>query len=468
MSTGLPGEEMTLAELIRLADIYDRPVPRYTSYPTAVEFREGITSQDYRGLLTQAAVRPNEPLSLYLHVPFCAERCTYCACEVIPTHKASVAEDYLRRLLREAELVASGLGGRRRLKVVHLGGGTPTYLSPAQLVRLFDHLRSRFEIDPLAEISVEVDPRVTSHEHLEAMKASGVSRLSLGIQDFDQQVQVAIGRNQTTGQTLKLVADCRKIGFENLNFDLVYGLPEQTPDSMEETIDKVVVLRPDRIALYGYAHVPWMRPNQKTIRAESLPGPHRRLELFWLAQSHLRKAGYVAVGMDHFALPHDDLAVAYREQRLGRNFMGFTPHTDLEILGLGVSSIGFVAGAYVQNQKRLAAYYRTIDAGELPSERGVRTTQDDTVRRWTIHEILCHGRILKLAFENRFGVAFDSYFERELPNVAELEAEGLVRLAPGVIAATERGQFFLRNLALVFDRYRAQPDAAAQRFSRAV
>ncbi len=445
-----------------------RPVPRYTSYPTAVQFQTAFGPQEAERILRRAAERANEPLALYVHIPFCAHRCSYCACEVVVARRPQAAETYLGHLEKEIAGTSRWLGGRTGLQVLHLGGGTPTFLSPAQIERLFETLTSRFKLLPEAEVSVELDPRATTAMHVRTLRGAGVNRVSLGVQDFDPGVQEKIGRHQTAEETLNLFHSCREAGFERINLDLVYGLPGQTEGTIGDLVERVASLRPDRIALYGYAHVPWMRKNQSAIPAESLPDPVERLKLFLQAAEGITRAGYDPIGMDHFALPADELAIACRARRLGRNFMGYTPHGSIEMLGLGVSSIGHIGAAYLQNHKKLATYYQRIESGVLPIERGCLCSLDDDVRRSVIHDLLCHLSVDFDSFENRWGMKFESYFRIEMKDLEDLEQRGLIRRIDRRIEATPLGRLFVRNVALVFDRYNRFPLGAAPRLSSSV
>ena len=451
-----------------LATRYDRAGPRYTSYPTAVQFTEEFGPAEYRKALQDASKGGDEPWSIYIHVPFCARRCTYCGCQVIPTRKRSVADDYLDHLEMEIELVAGMLGGRRRLKVLHLGGGTPTFLTPAELERLFAALGRRFPACELAEFSVELDPRATSDEHLSTLLAMGTNRVSMGVQDLTPAVQRAIGRDQTVEQTIELYRKCREKSFQSINFDLVYGLPRQTLASFEHSLRQIVLLRPDRVAMYGYAHVPWMRSQQRAIDPATLPTGPERLRMFLRAGEIFAEAGYLPIGMDHFALPHDDLAVASRSGRLGRNFMGYTPHDRLGIIGLGISSIGQVAGAYVQNQKKLSAYYRMLEEGTFPVERGYRCTADDEVRRYAIHQLLSNLRLDLAAFESKAGIRFEDYFQEEAASLRDCESDGLIRRDRDAITVTPLGRCFIRNVVMTLDRHNRGASAGGPKFSRTV
>lgn len=456
------------AEIEALAALFDSPAPRYTSYPTAAQFTEDFTSADYREELQRAAGRKDEPLSLYVHVPFCARRCAYCACEVTVSRSSTAAGAYLARLEVEASLLARTLAGRSGVQVLHVGGGTPTFLTPSQLDRLFSDLGARFRLLAGAEVSVEIDPRVTTPEHIAVLRSAGVNRVSLGVQDLSPRVQEAIGRRQTAEETARSYQACRAAGFRGINLDLVYGLPGQDLESVAATIDQVIELRPDRIALYGYAHVPWMRPNQWAIDAASLPGPAARLGMLHLASTRLARAGYQPIGMDHFALPADPLAAASRERRLGRDFMGYNDHPGIEVLGLGPSAISHFGRAYAQNEKKLAGYYRMLDAAELPVFRGRRATLDDEVRRRVIHEVLCRLEVDLAGFEARTGLPFDVYFREESADLERLATRGLIERAADRIRVTAAGRWFLRSVALAFDRYNRLSSGPKARFSKAV
>ena len=456
-------------DLATLIARYDRPGPRYTSYPTAVEFHTGFTEADYRVRLA-AAAGVDAPLSLYLHVPFCESRCTYCGCAVIATAKRDVAATYLTYLEREIAMLASALGPRRRVVQCHWGGGTPTYLSPAQIARLDATVRMHFDVASDAEKAIEIDPRVTTPEQIALLRRLGFNRLSFGVQDFDDRVQDAIGRHQTHDQTRRLYRTCRDAGFDSINFDLVYGLPRQTLESFRRTLAAVVDLRPDRIAVYSYAHVPWLRPHQKAIDASALPDAQAKRALVGAAVDAFAAAGYVSIGMDHFALPGDELAVAARERRLHRNFMGYTVKPAPDSVGVGVSAIGDAAGAFAQNYKSLARYYEAIDAGRFPIERGYALNDDDQVRRYVIAELMCNFHLDGGALRRRFGVDLETRFGPELDRLTQPEgpaADGLVRVDRGGLTVTDRGRLFVRNVCMVFDRYLAAHEGRPV-FSRTV
>jgi len=449
----------------------DRPGPRYTSYPTAVEFHGGVGDAEYRQRLATAdAAGAAAPLSLYVHIPFCAKHCTYCGCHVIATPQRDVAVDYLGYVGRELELVARELPQRRALAQMHWGGGTPTYLEPRQLAELFAHVTSQFRLLPDAEVAVEVDPRVTSAEHLETLAQLGFNRLSFGVQDFTPEVQEAIGRNQTFEQTESLMATARNLGFrEGINLDLVYGLPFQSEATFRRSLERVVELRPDRLAIYSFAYVPWVRPQQKRLDATALPQRETKLALYLAALEMLLAAGYEPIGMDHFALPGDELARAAREGRLDRNFMGYTVKPTSTMIAFGVSGIGEVAGGFFANERKLSRYYTAIDEGRLPVERGYLLDDDDLVRQFVIRQLMCNFRIDKRDVERRFGVDFDAYFASALAGLDELAAEGFVVADAAAVTVPPAGRLFVRNVCMAFDRY-LEAKRAAERpvFSRTV
>lgn len=447
---------------------YDRPGPRYTSYPTAVQFHDGFGETAYRERLADAAGSP-DPLSLYLHLPFCEERCSFCGCMVIITRKREVAATYLQYLLREIAMLRDALGPRRRVVQYHWGGGTPTYLAPAQMAQLHEAVVSAFDLDPGAEAAIEVDPRVTSMEQLALLRELGFNRLSLGVQDFTPEVQQAVNRVQSVEATRALFDQARALGFASINIDLIYGLPRQTRSSFAATIETVARMRPDRIALYSYAHVPWLRGNQKAIPMADLPGPEQKLELFVEAMGRFLDAGYAQIGMDHFAVPDDTLAQAAAAGRLHRNFMGYTTRPAPDLVGAGVSAIGELAGAFAQNVKKLSTYYAAIDGGRFPVERGYRLDADDRIRRDVIAGIMCAFRVDRSEIAARHGIDFDAYFGDELAELAGTpQADGLVVLDDRGFTVTPAGRLFVRNLAMIFDRHLRERRAAGPTFSRTI
>jgi len=450
---------------------YDRPGPRYTSYPTAVEFSPAYDAPAYFDSLQEAAAHPDDPLSLYVHLPFCEHRCTFCGCNVVVTRHREVCEKYLNYLQREIREVARRLGRRRRVVQYHWGGGTPTYLAIDEMRALQKVVTDCFEILPDAEAAIEVDPRVTSRDQIDLLRAMGFNRLSMGVQDFDPDVQAIINRNQTEEQTRELFVYSRRAGFASINIDLIYGLPLQKPETFAKTLDTVIELRADRVAVYSYAHVPWLRTQQKGFDPALLPSPEQKLDLYCLARETFLRAGYRAIGMDHFAVPEDELAKAVETRTLSRNFMGYTIKAAPDMIGVGVSAIGDVAGAYAQNQKKLPRYYDAIDKGALPIERGYRLSADDRIRRYVITQLMCNFHLDKRAVEDRFGIAFDRVFERELTQLAApdgLIASGFVTASREALDVAPLGRLFVRNVAMLFDRYLLAKKSDARIFSRTV
>jgi len=462
------------ADIARLVAAHDRPGPRYTSYPTAVEFHPetqgGVGETEARARLELANRRAAEPLSLYLHLPFCAHRCLFCGCNVIITPHKERTLPYLDLLVREAELVAALLPDRRALSQLHLGGGTPTYNAPEDLARTVRRVLELFPARADAELAVEVDPRVTTFEHLDALGALGFNRISLGVQDFSPAVQAAVERLQSVEQTSNVIEHARRRGFRGVNLDLIYGLPFQTPESFEASLRTALSLRPDRAAVYSYAYVPWKGAHMKDIEPATLPPAELKLELGAIARELFLGAGYEPIGMDHYAAPHDELALAKRAGRLRRNFQGYTVIPASDVIGLGISSIGDVAGAYLQNTKKLTEYEQLVAAGHLPIERGVLRSAEDELRRDVIHELLCNFALDVPAIERRHAIRFEQHFARDLELLREEEAQGLVRIGPERIEVTPTGELFVRNLAMCFDTYWRDKHAgsAKPKFSRTV
>ncbi len=449
---------------------FDRPGPRYTSYPTAVEFHDGVGEAAYLDRLAQAdAAGPQAPLSLYAHLPFCEHRCLFCGCHVVITPHMPVAEKYLNYVMVEIDRVAALLPNRRRVAQMQWGGGTPTYFSPDQLSDLMGQYRDHFEFIPGAEIAIEVDPRVTSHEHLDRLVEIGFNRLSMGVQDLTPEVQEAIARGQTYEETADLMEYARTVGFtEGINLDLIYGLPMQQMETFESNLDKVIGLRPDRVAMYSFAYVPWIRGHQKKLDKETMPSPDLKLRLYLAAMDRFLDAGYEPIGMDHFALPDDELAVAAREGRLHRNFMGYSVMPASDMIAFGISGIGEVQGAFFQNLKKLSTYYDALDAGGLPVQRGYVLDQDDKVRQHVIREIMCNFRVSKADVSQRFGLSFDEYFAPELESLDELKAAGFVEETDTEVRVRDQGRIFVRNACMVFDRYLRAKSPEGPMFSRTV
>lgn len=431
-----------------------RPGPRYTSYPTAPAWRtEGFGWREYAERLERAEGEgANAPLSIYMHLPFCREMCRYCGCSVVVTDRAEKVDRYLDYLAREMDLVTARLPRRRRVDQLHLGGGTPTWLDVRQLARLWQLVTARFAIAPGADLALEVDPRVTSPEQLALLHRCGFARVSMGVQDFTPEVQDAIGRQQSVELTEALYRAARELGYRTINFDLVYGLPRQRPETFALTLEHALRLRPDRLALFSYAHVPWMRPHQRAIDEAELPDAVQKVRLFELARGKLLAAGYVQIGMDHFALPSDALAQARLVHRLHRNFQGYITQPSGDTLAFGITAISDVQGAYAQNVKRIADYYRHLDAGELPIERGCALTAEDLLRRDVIHGLMCNFVVDLAQVTRAHGFAAD-HFTAELATLCWAEEQGLLRRSGLTLEVTPLGQLFVRNVAMAFDAY---------------
>jgi oxygen-independent coproporphyrinogen III oxidase len=449
---------------------YDKPGPRYTSYPTAVEFTDVFDDAAYRGRLEAASVMTDQPLSLYVHLPFCEERCLYCGCMTIITRRREVANRYLKYLEREIELLAGVLQGRRTVIQYHWGGGTPTYLTVEQIERLHSVISRHFAVQVDAEMAIEIDPRVTTREQLRVLRSLGFNRLSMGVQDFASDVQEAIGRFQPERATRELYDYARSIGFNSINLDLIYGLPRQNLTSFARTLSTVTAMRPDRIAVYSYAHVPWLRPHQRHIEVSELPQRDVKLRLIGTAIESFVSSGYMPIGMDHFALTDDELAVAARERRLHRNFMGYTTRRATDMVGVGLSAISDVCGAFAQNVKKLPSYYAALDARRFPIERGYTLTDDDNIRRQVITELMCNFSVDRRTVENRFGIDFDQYFESELETLTAPGgpvSDGFLHVGPQALEVADEGRLFVRSICMHFDRYlRHHADRPA--FSRTI
>jgi oxygen-independent coproporphyrinogen III oxidase len=449
---------------------YDVAGPRYTSYPTADRFVEAFGETDYLQALEQrrdGLAAKSYPLSLYVHIPFCESLCYYCACNKIITKHHERGAEYLRYVEREVDLNIAHLGQGQMVSQLHLGGGSPTFLSDAELAQLMTMLRRNFQFAPGGEYSVEIDPRTVTRERLAALAAQGFNRLSFGVQDFEPAVQKAVHRIQPAEQVFDLVAASRELGFESVNVDLIYGLPMQTPETFERTLEQVTQLRPDRIALYAYAHLPERFKPQRRIHTPDLPPAASKLVMLSSAMRVLMAAGYVYVGMDHFALPTDALAVAKRQGRLHRNFQGYSTQPDCDLIALGVSSIGRVGPTFSQNVKTLDEYYDLLNQGRLPVARGLALSRDDLVRRTVIMALMCQGSVLFESVELSHLVDFKQYFAPELKTLETMQDQGLLTLDESGIHVTELGWFFVRGVAMVFDKY-LQVDKNRARFSKII
>jgi len=451
------------ADLIRK---YDGFGPRYTSYPTADRFHAGFGEKDYREhLAIRNASRSAQPLSLYVHLPFCNTICYYCACNKVITSNRSRAAPYVQRIEQEVARVADLIEGVAPVVQVHWGGGTPTFLPARELGALGALLRDAFPFDPEVEFGVEVDPRRCTDEQLDALAAAGVNRLSMGVQDVDPRVQQAVHRVQPFAETRAVVEGARARGIRSLNVDLIYGLPHQTAASFARTVEAVLALRPDRFAIFNFAYLPDLLRHQRALDAGAMPSPDEKLTILEDVVTTLTGAGYVFIGMDHFARPEDPLAQELRARTLVRNFQGYSTHGEADLIGLGASSIGQLGGGYAQNERTVGGYQEMVRGDGLATRRGLLMQPDDELRREIIVRLMCHFRVEKAAIEERFAVDFDDRFAGELARLQPLAADGLVELRPDRIEVTSLGRLLVRNVAMAFDAYLQRP---GQRFSRTV
>ena len=443
-----------MTDVLQLLKRYNEPTPRYTSYPPVPHWQTA-----HSGLLVSALRKSAAPLSVYVHVPFCERLCLYCGCNVVVNKNHDVASPYIEHLIAEMELLDIAHG--RLVTQMHWGGGTPTYLNPDQITELFNAIAERFTFAASGEYSIEIDPRVTTLDHLETLRRLGFNRLSVGVQDFDWNVQLAVRRVEPYSHTAALLEEARKLGFESINVDLIYGLPKQTRASFSETLDLVLQLSPDRLAVFSYAHVPKLKRQQRSFE-KFLPSEEEKLQLFVDAVDKLVGGGYEHIGMDHFAKPGDPLVIARDNGSLHRNFQGYTTHGETDLVGFGVSAISHVGNTFTQNYHELTAWEDEIDAGRIPVFRGYVQSRDDSIRAAVIEDCLSNAQISKGKIENRFSISFDDYFRLELMRLIELERDGLIEDRHSrIIRMTDRGRTFLRAVARVFDAF--QPAAVASK-----
>ncbi len=455
----------TLTVDLDLVRKYNVPGPRYTSYPPATHFISDVPVPNLLECI-QTNNHTQRPLSLYFHVPFCRSLCWYCGCTtVISTQQADSAR-YIEYLKKEMALMGKLLNPKRKVVQLHFGGGTPTFLTPDEIRGLGNFIHSRFEFDPDAEAGVEIDPRRLSRDHLGALREAGFNRASVGVQDHNPKVQSAVHRTQPFVETKMAVDWIRSTGFKSLNIDLIYGLPHQTETSFEKTIDDVLWLKPDRFAVFSYAHVPWIKPAQRIFTDDVLPSAEMKLRLLKLTIEKLTAAGYVYIGMDHFARPDDELVIAQRQKTLQRNFQGYSTHGEADIYSFGMSSISQIDACYWQNLKELPAYYESLDQGKLPLSKGYILTDDDQIRRRTIMRLMCDMGLDYAAMSQYLELDFPAYFGGELAALEDLEADGLVQTSRQGLTVTEQGRLFIRNLAMRFDAYQTARREA--QFSRTI
>ncbi len=438
---------------------YDQSGPRYTSYPTAVEFHPGFDAATY----ADACRRSNgtgRGLSLYFHIPFCDTVCFYCACNKIATKDRSLTQPYLDRVYRELALQAEFFDDSRQVEQLHWGGGTPTFLSPPQMTELMEQTRKHFALvdDDLAEVSIEIDPREATTESVALLRRLGFNRMSLGVQDFDQRVQAAVNRVQSEAETMAVLEAARAEGFRSISIDLIYGLPFQSVSSFERTLSRILECHPDRLSIFNYAHLPERFKPQRRIDAADLPRPEVKLDILQATIDRLTSSGYVYIGMDHFARPNDELALAQRDGTLYRNFQGYSTHSNCDLLGIGMTSIGMVANTYAQNERTIEEYYAALDAGRLPVFRGVALSRDDEIRRDVITRLICHFELPFARVEERWGVCFEDYFAEDLARVAPMAADGLLEVDGDGIRVLPRGRLLIRNICMAFDAYLASKE----------
>jgi oxygen-independent coproporphyrinogen III oxidase len=449
---------------VNLIKKYDTPTPRYTSYPPATELSESFTQQDFRDAISASNERQS-PLSLYFHIPFCQSPCYFCGCNVVISNNKDIAIPYLEYLVRDIKQTASLLDTSRKVSQIHWGGGTPNYLNTTQVEHLLKNITSNFNVDSDAEISIEVNPRHVNKDYIFFLRDIGFNRISFGIQDFNPQVQAAVNRVQSEEMLFNVMEWIRNAEFESVNVDLIYGLPYQTLHSFQKTVQKTIELDPDRIAVFNFAYVPWVKPVQKNISQETLPTPQEKLDIIQMTIDELTNNQYLFIGMDHFAKFDDELAIAQQNGTLWRNFQGYTTNAQAELIGFGATSISMLQEAYAQNHKKLKDYYQAIDAGVLPICKGFTLNQDDMIRRDVIMCIMAGGRLQKEDIEAKYGIGFDDYFSAELRTLEFLEADGLVNLSLKQINITEIGRLLVRNIAVIFDNRSPKRE---QKFSRAI
>jgi oxygen-independent coproporphyrinogen III oxidase len=439
---------------------YNRPGPRYTSYPTAPVWTDAYGPADFESAMQNAETN-RSPVSLYMHLPFCESLCLFCACNVIIRKDKSGTPDYLSVLKKEIDHIAGRVSRDRQVAQFHWGGGTPTYLSPEQIEDLFTYTRERFNFAPDAEIGIEVDPRVTSSKHLEVVRKMGFNRLSMGVQDFKEEVQKAIHRIQPYEVTRDLIANARQLGFDSINVDLIYGLPYQTAESFSHTVEQIVSLSPDRIAMFSYAHVPWLKKQQGSFVAH-LPEGMKKFDIFRNGLLKFLEAGYLYIGMDHFAKENDELAVSQRNRTLHRNFQGYTTKAGADLYGMGITAISGIQDTYAQNHRDIPSWEKAVNENGVATMRGYRLSQDDLIRREVISRLLCHTVIVKDEISKQFGIDFDEYFAPELERLKMPQEDGLVLLSDKEIRTAWLGRIFIRNLAMVFDPYLEKQQLASK------
>jgi len=455
--------------LTELMKKYDRPGPRYTSYPTAPLFSKEYGHEKYR----EEVVKTNHPenttdLSLYLHIPFCDTLCYFCGCTTIITKNRERVKDYLDYLKREIDLLSSYISQKRKVIQMHWGGGTPTYLTPSEISDIAAYFRQRFKFSDDAEVSVEIDPRELTFEHMQTLRQNGFNRVSMGVQDYNEDVLTAINRAQGEKITRQAIDWSRSLGFTSLNLDLVYGLPLQTIESFEKTIDHIIEVSPERIAVYNFAYVPWMKPHQKLIKPEDLPTTENKLKILLMTIKKFTDAGYVYIGMDHFAKATDELTLSQMNKSLHRNFQGYSTKAGCDLFGIGMSSISHFTNNYAQNSKTLTGYYEAINAGRFATEVGYQMSSDDELRKYIIMRLMCDLVLNTSEVEKKFNIKFNEYFGDVLINLQLFIDDALMEKSDNLLKVTLQGRLFLRNIAMCFDVYLAKVSKEKPVFSRTV
>jgi oxygen-independent coproporphyrinogen III oxidase len=439
--------------MLALLHKYDKPGPRYTSYPTAPIFSPEFNAGKFAAAIDETNRRNSSPISLYFHIPFCDTLCYFCGCTMLVSNNREKIAEYVQVLKKEIDLLAVKISPDRQVEQIHWGGGTPTHLTPDEIADLATHINKKFRIHPDAEVSVELDPRGLTLDHLHALRSGGFNRVSMGIQDFDDQVQQAVNRIQPEQMSQQVIDWCKSVGFSSINLDLIYGLPRQTVASFERTVNEVITISPDRIAVYSFAYVPWMKPHQKLISPTELPAPEQKLSILAMTTNKFVEAGYVYIGMDHFAKSNDSLTLARQAKSLQRNFQGYSTKADMDLFGLGMSSISHFGTYYAQNAKVLDDYYKSINAGSFATRLGYSMTKDDELRKHVIMRLMCDLVVSKPVVEKKFGISFDEYFSESIASLEPLMADGLVSNSDDTIVISQNGRFFLRNIAMCFDAY---------------
>ncbi len=447
---------------------YDRPGPRYTSYPTAPQFHEGFTESDFKDEIIKTNKAENPPdLSLYFHIPYCDTLCYFCGCNMIISRNRSRIHTYIDYLKKEIDMVREYIAPERKAAQLHWGGGTPTHLSPDEIRELGEYIKSNFEFTESAENSCEIDPRELTRDHLAALREIGFNRISMGVQDFNEKVQKAVNRIQPEDMTRQVIEWVRELGFHSFNLDLMYGLPFQTVDDFSKTVDTIIDISPDRIALFNYAHVPWMKKHMELIKAEDLPTPEEKLEILKTSAAKLTEAGYVFIGMDHFAKPEDDLSKALIEKRLYRNFQGYSTNSGTDLYAMGITSISQFGDIYAQNVKTEKEYFEALDDGRLPVFKGYKMNEDDILRKYVIMKVMCDFELSFDEVEKKFGIDFEKYFAWGLKNMKELIDDGFVKIENRKLSVNEMGRLLIRNVAINFDGFIERKEDTAK-YSRTV